>query len=99
MERYCNVLYGVASADKKDNKDKKDKKDKKTKHRKNCECCPRHSLFKGHNVNVNIVVLKDITVINGVRADHATSLLPNLIMVWTNESTRNLRCANTKLEL
>ena len=20
------------------------------KHRKNCECCPRHSLFKGHNV-------------------------------------------------
>ena len=28
-----------------------------TKHRKNCECCPGHSLFKGHNVNVNIVVL------------------------------------------
>ena len=27
------------------------------KHRKNCECCPCHSLFKGHNVNVNIVVL------------------------------------------
>ena len=27
------------------------------KHRKNCECCPRHSLFKGHNVIVNIVVL------------------------------------------
>ena len=27
------------------------------KHRKNCECCPHHSLFKGHNVNVNIVVL------------------------------------------
>ena len=27
------------------------------KHRKNCECCPRHSLFMGHNVNVNIVVL------------------------------------------
>ena len=27
------------------------------KHRKNCECCHRHSLFKGHNVNVNIVVL------------------------------------------
>ena len=26
-------------------------------HRKSCECCPRHSLFKGHNVNVNIVVL------------------------------------------
>ena len=25
------------------------------KHRKNCECCPRHSLFKGHNVIVNIV--------------------------------------------
>ena len=24
------------------------------KHRKNCECCPRHSLFKGHNVIVNI---------------------------------------------
>ena len=24
---------------------------------RNCECCPRHSLFKGHNVNVNIVVL------------------------------------------
>ena len=21
---------------------------------KNCECCPRHSLFKGHNVIVNI---------------------------------------------
>ena len=29
----------------------------KIKHRKNCECCPRHSLFKGHNVNVDIVVL------------------------------------------
>ena len=27
------------------------------KHRKNCKCCPRHSLFKGHNVNVKIVVL------------------------------------------
>ena len=27
------------------------------KHCKNCECCPRHSLFKGHNVNVNIAVL------------------------------------------
>ena len=27
------------------------------KHRKNCECCHHHSLFKGHNVNVNIVVL------------------------------------------
>ena len=27
------------------------------KHRKNCEWCPRHSLFKGYNVNVNIVVL------------------------------------------
>ena len=27
------------------------------KHRKNCECCPRHSLFKSHNVIVNIVVL------------------------------------------
>ena len=27
------------------------------KHRKNCECCPLHSLFKGHNVNFNIVVL------------------------------------------
>ena len=27
------------------------------KHRKNCECCPRHSLFKGHNVIVDIVVL------------------------------------------
>ena len=38
-------------------------------------------------------------VINGVRADHATSLLPNPIMVWTNESTPNLRCANTKLKL
>ena len=24
---------------------------------KNCECCHQHSLFKGHNVNVNIVVL------------------------------------------
>ena len=30
---------------------------KKKKHRKNCECCPRQSLFKGHKVNVNIVVL------------------------------------------
>ena len=28
------------------------------KHRKNCECCHHHSLFKGHNVTVNIVVLK-----------------------------------------
>ena len=28
-----------------------------TKHCKNWECCPRHSLFKGHNVIVNIVVL------------------------------------------
>ena len=27
------------------------------KHRKNCECCHHHSLFTGHNVNVNIVVL------------------------------------------
>ena len=27
------------------------------KHRKNCECCPRHSLFKGHNLIANIVVL------------------------------------------
>ena len=27
-----------------------------SKHRKNCECCHHHSLFKGHNVNVNIVV-------------------------------------------
>ena len=27
------------------------------KQRKNCECCPRYSLFKGHNVIVNIVVL------------------------------------------
>ena len=27
------------------------------KYRKNCECCPRHSLFKGHNLIVNIVVL------------------------------------------
>ena len=26
------------------------------KHCKNCECCHHHSLFKGHNVNVNIVV-------------------------------------------
>ena len=25
--------------------------------RKNCECCPRHSLFKGHNEIVDIVVL------------------------------------------
>ena len=29
----------------------------KIKHRKNCECCPRHSLIKGHKVIVNIVVL------------------------------------------
>ena len=28
-----------------------------SKHRKNCECCHHHSLFKGHNVTVNIVVL------------------------------------------
>ena len=27
------------------------------KHRKNCVCCPCHSLFKGHKVIVNIVVL------------------------------------------
>ena len=27
------------------------------KHRKNCKCCHHHSLFNGHNVNVNIVVL------------------------------------------
>ena len=27
------------------------------KHRKNCKYCHHHSLFKGHNVNVNIVVL------------------------------------------
>ena len=27
------------------------------KHHKNCECCPRQSLFKGHNVIVNSVVL------------------------------------------
>ena len=26
------------------------------KHRKNCECCHHHSLFRGHNVNVKIVV-------------------------------------------
>ena len=29
----------------------------KIKHRKNCECCHHHSLFKGHNVIVHIVVL------------------------------------------
>ena len=29
----------------------------KYKHRKNCECCPCHSLFKGHKVIVSIVVL------------------------------------------
>ena len=27
------------------------------KHRKNCECCPRPSFFKGHNVIVNVIVL------------------------------------------
>ena len=27
------------------------------KHRKNCECCHHHSLFKGHNAIVHIVVL------------------------------------------
>ena len=27
------------------------------KHRKNCECCHHHSIFKGHNVIVYIVVL------------------------------------------
>ena len=26
------------------------------KHRKNCECCPRHSLFKDHNVIANISI-------------------------------------------
>ena len=30
---------------------------RKSKHRKNCECCHHHSLFKGHNVIVHIVVL------------------------------------------
>ena len=41
------------------NKIKKYEKDLKykKKHCKNCECCPRHSLFKGRNVIVNIVVL------------------------------------------
>ena len=29
----------------------------KIKHRKNCECCHHHSVFKGHNVIVHIVVL------------------------------------------
>ena len=33
------------------------KQTKRDKHRKNCECCRHHSLFKGHNVNINIVVL------------------------------------------
>ena len=28
-----------------------------SKHRKNCECCHHHSIFKGHNVIVHIVVL------------------------------------------
>ena len=36
---------------------KADKRTKQRKHCKNWECCPRHSLFKGHNVIVNIVVL------------------------------------------
>ena len=27
------------------------------KHRKNCECCHHHSVLKGHNVIVHIVVL------------------------------------------
>ena len=27
------------------------------KHRKNCECCHHHSVFKGHNVIVHILVL------------------------------------------
>ena len=27
------------------------------KHRKNCECCHHHSVFRGHNVIVHIVVL------------------------------------------
>ena len=27
------------------------------KHRKNCECCHHHSVFKGHNAIVHIVVL------------------------------------------
>ena len=27
------------------------------KHRKNCECCHHHSVFKGHNIIVHIVVL------------------------------------------
>merc|ERR1712051_50630 len=29
----------------------------KKKHRKNCECCHHHSVFKGHNAIVHIVVL------------------------------------------
>ena len=40
------------------------RKEDDLKHHKNCECCPRHSLFKGHKVivestinNVDIVVL------------------------------------------
>ena len=29
----------------------------KCKHRKNCKCCHHHSVFKGHNVIIHIVVL------------------------------------------
>ena len=31
--------------------------DLRQKHRKNCKWCPRQPSFKGHNVNVDIVIL------------------------------------------
>ena len=50
------------------------------KHRKNCECCPRHSLFKGHNVIVNIVVL-NCQKCNQCLKCQLTSLLDCSLMV------------------
>ena len=55
------------------------------KHRKNCECCPRHSLFKGHNVNVNIVVLNcqkcDQCLKCQVSSHKSLGLLSSLIVI------------------
>ena len=48
----CHIIWH-----KQTNKFKTPHWDFSLKHRKNCECCPRHSLFNGHNVIVNIVVL------------------------------------------
>ena len=55
------------------------------KHRKTCECCPRHSLFKGHNVNVNIVVLNcqkcDQCLKCQVSSHKSLGLLSSLIVI------------------